>query len=270
MARLGCKKNLMAMALTVCLTVLAIGRPAPAADKKDLTLGCLAYSEPMVEWIKEGLEPLGYHVKIMMFDANQLPATALKEGSIDGIIANHRPWILTFNRENNSNLEMVKPYYFYSFFAIYSAKHKTLTELPQKARIAVPGDPSNLSRSLAVLKEAGLITLEEKSGLFYTKLDIKDNPRNLELFETEITQTVRSIHDVDAVISSAYFVGAAGIDTQSYLFEDPQNKEYALGLIVRSEDLEAEWVKKAMETLRSDKYRQKFVEQYKGKYILYP
>ena len=69
-----------------------------APDKKNLKLGCLAYSEPMLQWIKEGLAPLGYKVEIVMFDANQLPATALKDGSIDGIIANHRPWILTFNQ----------------------------------------------------------------------------------------------------------------------------------------------------------------------------
>ena len=70
----------------------------PAPDRKILKLGCLAYSEPMLQWIKEGLAPLGYKVEIVMFDANQLPATALKDGSIDGIIANHRPWILTFNQ----------------------------------------------------------------------------------------------------------------------------------------------------------------------------
>ena len=264
------KRSILAAALTLCLSVLAVGESALAGGK-DLTLGCLAYSEPMVQWIKEGLEPLGYKVKIMMFDANQLPATALKDGSIDGIIANHRPWIQTFNRQNNCQLEMVQPYYFYSFFAIYSAKLKTLAELPQNARIAVPGDPTNLSRSLIILKEAGLIALKEKSDIFHTVLDIKDNPKNISLIETEITQTARSIHDVDAIISPAYFVSqVANFDSKSFLFEDPQNKDFPLGLIVRNEDLEADWAKEAMKALRSEKYRQKFQEHYQGKYVLYP
>ena len=137
--------------MVLSLSLFGCDQKKQSAESKKLKLGCLAYSEPMLQWIKEGLTPLGYEVQIVMFDANQLPATALKDGSIDGIIANHRPWILTFNRENNCNLEMVKPYYFHSFFAIYSTRCKTMEELPQNAQIAVPGDPTNMSRSLIIL-----------------------------------------------------------------------------------------------------------------------
>lgn len=253
------------------LMIVAASQPAMAAKNKKLTLGCLAYSEPMVQWAKEGLESLGYDVKVMMFDANQLPATALKDGNLDGIIANHRPWVMTFNQKNNCNLDMVKPYYFHSFFAIYSAKYKTLDEIPQNAMIAVPGDPTNMSRSLIILKEAGLITLKEKTGPFFTVLDIDDNPKKITLIETEITQTARSIRDVDAIISTAYFVGEATKDNPApTLFIDPQNKDYALGLIVRSEDLEADWAKQAMKSLRSDKYRKKFQDYFQGKYTMFP
>ncbi|MFH0780975.1 MAG: MetQ/NlpA family ABC transporter substrate-binding protein [Pseudomonadota bacterium] len=251
--------------------IVASSHPGMASTNKKLTLGCLAYSEPMVQWIKEGLEPLGYDVKIMMFDTNQLPATALKDGNLDGIIANHRPWVMTFNRENNCQLDMVKPYYFHSFFAIYSTKYQTLDEIPENALIAVPGDPTNMSRSLIILKEAGLISLKEKTDIFFTILDIKDNPKNISLIETEITQTARSIHDVDAIISTAYFVGEATKDNSApILFEDPQNKDYALGLIVRTEDLDADWAKLAMNSLRSDIYRKKFQDHFQGKYTLYP
>lgn len=265
-------KNLMLMLLlALFLAVCACSDSAGTKEDKHLKLGCLAYSEPMLQWIKESLEPQGYTVDIVMFDANQLPATALKDGSIGGIIANHRPWILTFNRENNCHLEMVKPYYFHSFFAIYSTKYGTLEELPQNAKIAVPGDPTNMSRSLIILREAGLITLKEKTDLFYTILDIDENPKNISIVETEITQTARSINDVDAIISTAYFVSeVAKIDPNVFLFEDPQNKDYALGLIVRSEDLESEWAKEAMKNLRSETYRKKFNDHFKGKYTLYP
>ena len=257
--------------IMVLLLVVASSQAGVAATSKKLTLGCLAYSEPMVQWIKEGLEPLGYEVEIMMFDANQLPATALKDGNLDGIIANHRPWVMTFNRENNCHLDMVKPYYFHSFFAIYSTKFKTLDEIPENASIAVPGDPTNMSRSLIILKEAGLITLKKKTDIFYTVLDIANNPKKISIIETEITQTARSINDVDAIISTAYFVGEGNKDNPApILFEDPQNKDYALGLIVRSEDLKADWAKLAVDTLRSEKYRKKFQDHFQGKYTLYP
>jgi D-methionine transport system substrate-binding protein len=262
--------------IVFCTAFTILGGPGNASEvksapeKKDIKLGCLAYSEPVLQWIKEGLAPLGYKVEVIMFDANQLPATALKDGSLDGIFANHRPWIQTFNKQNNCDLEMVEPYYFYSFFAIYSTKCKTLDEIPQNAKIAVPGDPTNLSRSMIILNLAGLITLNEKTGPFHTTLDIKDNPKNIKLIETEITQTARSILDVDAIISPAYYVGETGkVDPKAYLFEDPQNKDYPLGLIVKRENLDAEWAREAMKILKSDEYRKKFNDNYKGKYVLF-
>ncbi len=263
--------HIMLATIVFCLSAVVCQNQAQARQGKKLKIGCLAYSEPMVQWIKEGLEPFGYSVEVIMFDANQLPATALKDGNIDGIIANHLPWIQTFNREKNCHLEMVQPYYFHSFFAIYSAKYKKLEDLPQNAKIAVPGDPTNMSRSLIILKAAGLITLQEKSDIFYTVLDIKDNRKNITLLETEITQTARSIYDVDAIVSTAYFVSeAAHLNPKEYLFVDPQNEDYALGLIVRGEDLAAEWPRMAMQSLRTEKYRKKFQDHYQGKYTLYP
>ncbi|GAB6146560.1 hypothetical protein [Desulfocicer niacini] len=53
-------------------------------------------------------------------------------------------------------------------------------------------------------------------------------------------------------------------DLKAFLFEDPQNKDYALGLIVCSEDLESEWAKTAMTILRTDKYREKFQDHFQS------
>ncbi len=262
-------RNMGAFLCVIALSLSIASLGESSEIKKNLKLGCLAYSEPMLQWIKEGLAPLGYNVEIVMFDANQLPATALKDGSIDGIIANHKPWINTFNQQNNCNLQMVEPNHFYSFFAIYSSKYKKLSEIPQNALITIPGDPTNLSRSLIILKEAGLITLNDKTGPFYTVLDIRDNPKKIKLMEAEITQTARSLPDVDAVIASSFFIAeAAKADPKVFLFEDPQNKDFPLGLIVRGEDVHSAWAKEAVTVLRSDKNKTRFNDQYKGKYIL--
>ncbi|OPY81195.1 MAG: D-methionine-binding lipoprotein MetQ precursor [Syntrophorhabdus sp. PtaU1.Bin058] len=251
------------------MTLTGCGKSSGPAGK-NLKLGCLAISERMVQWIKEGLTPLGYNVEIVMFDANQLPAVALKDGNVDGIIANHRQWMQTFNKENNCNLEMVQPYLFRSFYAIYSLKYKKVADIPQNAQIVIPGDPTNLSRSLIILREAGLITLKDKTGHFYTVLDIKDNPKKIKLIEAEITHTARSIQDADAVIATAYHISAkTKIDPRDVVFEDPQNKDYPLGLIVRSEDVNSAWVKEAVKIYRSEQYRAKFNEVYKGQYFLF-
>jgi hypothetical protein len=56
------KTSVLAIVLSLCLGFPALGNLAQARPEKNLTLGCLAYSEPILQWIKEGLDPLGYKV----------------------------------------------------------------------------------------------------------------------------------------------------------------------------------------------------------------
>lgn len=262
MSLAGCSSNTAEQAKSTS------GQGAPV-EKKVLKIACVSTIEPIVGWLQEGLAPMGYEVKIVMFDANQLPATALKDGDVDGLITNHLPWIKTFNKENNSNLQMPEPYTYYARTAVYSTKHKTIEELPQNAKIAVPGDPSNMDRSLKTLKSMGLITLGEKKGNFFTILDIKDNPKNIQIIETEITQTIRSINDVDAVITMANRVRLAGFDPNKFLYDDITNKDYPIGLVVNAKDMNTQWVKDAMKVTQSDEFRSKFNKHFNGTYILY-
>ncbi len=242
---------------------------AAQPGKKVIKIACVSTIDPIVGWLQEGMEPLGYDVQTIMFDANQLPATALKDGNVDGLITNHLPWIQTFNKENNSNLQMPKPYTYYSRTAVYSVKHKTIDAIPQNALIAVPGDPSNMDRSLMTLRDMGLLTLGEKTGNFYTILDIKDNPKNIKIIETEITQTIRSINDVDAVITGANRVKLAGLDHNAFLYDDPTNTNYPIGLVVNAKDMDTQWVKDAMKVTQSAEFKSKFNKHFNGTYVLY-
>lgn len=245
------------------------GGQAAQPGKKVIKIACVSTIEPIIDWLNEGMAPLGYDVRTVMFDANQLPATALKDGDVDGVITNHLPWINTFNKENKCDLQMPQPYMYYSRTAVYSTKYKTVDAIPQNARIAVPGDPSNMDRSLQTLQDMGLITLDKKTGNFFTLLDIKDNPQNIKIIETEITQTVRSIHDVDAVITGGVRVKLAGLDPNVFLFEDSSNKNYPIGLVVNPKDLNADWVKAALKVSQSEEFKKKFNAHFNGTYVLY-
>lgn len=238
-------------------------------EKKEIKIGCMSITEPIVEVMQEELEPRGYDVEIVMFDGNHLPATALKNGEIDGVILNHLPWLEKFNKENNCNLKMPEPYMYYSRTAVYSTKHKTIDDLPQNAQIVVPGDPANMERSLIILKDMGLITLGEKTGEFYTVLDVEDNPKNIEIIEAEITATMRSINDVDAVVGGANTAERSGLDPNVFLYEDPAALDFPLGLIVDEKDVDSDWVKEAMEVSQTDEFKEKFKKHYNGTYVLF-
>ena len=68
---------------------------------------------------------------------------------------------------------------------LFPGKTATIEELADGASIAVPNDTTNEARALLLLETNGLITLREGAGMNATKLDIVDNPKNLDIQEVE-------------------------------------------------------------------------------------
>lgn len=260
----------LALALILSFTWAGCSKQAGTTkDEKVIKLGTLAVNGALLNAVKDKLIEKGYKVEVKIFDGNNMPAIATRDGDIDGFITNHLPWINTFNKENNSKLIMVEPYLFYMRSGLYSAKYKNVSEFPNGARIAIPNDPTNLQESLLMLQKCGLLTLGPKTGNFYTELDIKDNPKNIKLIGTEISVTGRSINDADAVICSSYQVKGAGIDPMSFLAEDLSKVNFPIGFTVDEKSLNEPWVKDAMQILTSDTMKDFMKKEYGGTIVLY-
>jgi D-methionine transport system substrate-binding protein len=243
--------------------------PSAPTNAKPVKLGTLITLQPFMVVLKDELAKKGYNVELVLFDANNMPATATKDGNLDGFVHNHLPWINTFNQQNNSKLEMMQPYLFYYRTAMYSSKYKSIDEFPKGIRIAIPNDPINIQTSLLMLQELKLITLGEKKEQFYTILDIKDNPMQIKFLETEISTTARSINDAGAVICPAIRIKQAGIDPNSFVAEDKTTVNFPVGLTVDAKNAQAPWVNDAMEILKSDSMHAKFNELYNGALVLF-
>ena len=71
--------------------------------------------------------------------------------------------------------------------------------------VAVPNDTTNEARALLLLESLGYIKLKEGAGITATKLDVAENPHNIEFNEVEAAQLPNVLKDVDyAVINSNY------------------------------------------------------------------
>ncbi|MGJ0846164.1 MetQ/NlpA family ABC transporter substrate-binding protein [Tissierella praeacuta] len=232
-------------------------------------IGCMSITEPIITFLSEGLKDKGFEIEAVVFDGNHLPATALRDGNVDGVILNHLVWLNTFNKENGSDLVMPEPYMYYFRNALYSSKYDSIEAIPEGATIAVPGDPANLDRSLRILEELGFLKLGEKTKEFYSLVDVEENIKDVTILETEITATARSFKDVDAIICGANAMRDAGYDQTDFLFEDKSNEDYPLGLIVRSEDKNEDWVKAVLEYQKQEEFKEKFNNRYDFTYVLF-
>ena len=103
-----------------------------------------------------------------------------------------------------------------------------------KLVIAGPNDTTNEARALMLLDSLGVIKLKEGAGITATKLDIAENPLNIEFKEAEAAQLPNLLKDVDyAVINSNYAIDA-GIDpSKSALKQEGSASAYANILAVK-------------------------------------
>jgi D-methionine transport system substrate-binding protein len=147
---------------------------------------------------------------------------------------------------------------------MFSKKWKSVEEFPQGAVIAVSNDPSNLEIALKMLQKVGIIKLGEKTGEFYTEVDIVENPKNIKLVMAETINVAKSIDDADAVISFTFYaVRAGGVDPNAFLAENETDKdECPVGIVVQDGNQNEEWAKYLAENLPKDKWTQKADESY--------
>ena len=234
--------------------------------KKPVTIKVGASVTPHAEILgvaKELLAKEGYTLEIVEFNDYVLPNTSVEDGELDANYFQHRKYLADFNEENGTHLVEVVPVH-YEPFGIYAGKTKSLEELADGAKIAVPNDGTNEGRALLLLEAQGLIKLKENVGFTATKLDIVENPKNLEIQELDAAQLVRALSDVDlAVINGNYAIQGglnAGKDalavedkdseaTQTYanVLAVKEGHEKDAGILALAKALQSEEVKKFIE-----------------------
>ena len=214
---------------TLLLALVACGKPSPNV----LTIGTIAGPETdLVEVAqKVASERYGLTVKIIEFNDFNLPNEALQDGSLDANIYQHLPYLQAASKAHGYDLEVIGKTFVYPT-GVYSLKFKSLSQLPNKAIIALPNDPSNEMRALILLQKAGLITLKKKHQ--NTLQDIASNPKKLQFKELDAAQLPRILPDVDAAVINTTFAIPAGLSpSKNAIFVENKNSPYANLIVIR-------------------------------------
>ncbi len=188
-----------------------------AATEALATINVGATPSPHAE-ILEAAVPLmaekGYELKITEFTDYVQPNLTLETGDIDANYFQHLPYLEDFNAEKGTHLVSVAAVH-YEPMGLFPGKTKTLAELADGAQIAVPADTTNEARALLLLEANGLIKVKEDAGLTATKIDIVENPKNLNIVEIEAAQLARSLEDVDMAVINGNYAIQAGLNAET-------------------------------------------------------
>lgn len=239
---------------------------AKTEDKKTIVIGATA--EPhaeILEQVKPILEKKGYTLDIKVFNDYVIPNTSTEEGELDANYFQHIPYLKEFNKEHGTNLVDVAKVHIEPM-AVYSNKIKDLKDLKNGATIAVPNDPTNEARALRLLEKQGIIKL--KDGDLITKIDITENPKNIQIQELEAAQLPRTLEDVDAAVINTNYALPAGLNpVEDALAIEDKDSPYTNVLVVKEENKNKPYVKALVEAINSPEIKKFIEEKYKGAVI---
>ncbi|MBQ7624050.1 MAG: hypothetical protein IJS65_02085 [Clostridia bacterium] len=138
----------------------------------------------------------------------------------------------------------------------------------KKITIAVPNDTTNEARALLLLEANGIIKLKEGAGILATKLDIVENPYNVEINEVEAAQIPNLLKDVDyAVINCNYALSGGLNPSKDSLAVEGSASAYGNILCVKDGRQEEPIVKALAAALTSKKVADFITEKYDGAVI---
>ncbi len=210
----------------------------------------------------------GLKIQIVPFTDYSRPNAALDAGDLDANSFQHRPFLAAQVRARGYKIvgfgrTWIGP------IAIYSKKYKSIAALPEGARVAIPNDPANESRTLLLLQKAGHIKLrtgiDPIEGVNATPRDVTENPKKLRFVEIEAAQLPRTLDDTDASAVNADYAIKAGLNPakDSILVED-KDGPYACLIAVREQDQAQPWVQQLVKAYQTEEVRDFIVKTFGG------
>ncbi|MDY7066289.1 D-methionine-binding lipoprotein MetQ [Pseudomonas extremaustralis] len=254
-----------ALTLAALLASLSVS----AADALRVAADPIPHAQ-ILEYVQK-LDP-GLNLKIIEIPSGVNSNELLAHGDVDANYFQHLPYLNSQEQALGQKFAVAATVHIEPL-GIYSHRHASLVQVPDKGTVAVPNNVTNLSRALYLLQANGLITLKpgfnDASKDQATPKDIAENPRHLKILEIESPQIPRALDDVDLAVINGNFALEAGLQParDALGLEKAEGNPYANILVTTPKLLDDPRVKQLAKDLRSPAVAKFITETYAGSVI---
>ncbi|MGN0135484.1 MetQ/NlpA family ABC transporter substrate-binding protein [Anaerotignum sp.] len=207
----------------------------------------------ILEAAKEELAAKGINLEIVEFTDYVQPNLATESGDLDANYFQHGPYLESFNEEQGTNLVSIGQVHFEPM-AIYAGTVTDLSAIPEGTKVGIPNDGTNGGRALLLLEANGLIKLDPEAGISATKLDIVENPLNLEIIDMEAAQLPLSLGDLGIAVINGNYAMQNGLTSDDALAIESADSEaaktYGNVVVVKAGNENAPGLAELMEVLQ--------------------
>ena len=263
----------------LALSLVATGTVNTSAkETKTLVVGATTSPHAIIlKHVKKEFEKQGYKLEIKEFSDYPQIDPSTTDGSLDANYFQHQPYLTSYNKD--AKLKKGDDGYLVSAgkshfepMGIYAGKSKDLDNIPDGAHVAIQNDASNEARALLLLKDKGLITLDDSVKVTSTNVTLKQvtsNPHNLDIVEMDGAQIASKLPDVDFGIINGNYALDYGIDPSTAIFDelDYDDDCYFCLMSVRSIDADDAVYKRIVELFQSETTKQIFQDEFNGYFV---
>ncbi|SFC21757.1 lipoprotein, YaeC family [Butyrivibrio sp. YAB3001] len=219
------------------------------------------------------LKDYGYNLDIVEFEDYVQPNLVVESGEFDANYMEHVPYLNSFNEEQGTHIVDAGDIH-YEPFGIYPGKKKSLDEVADGDKIAIPNDTTNEARALLLLQDNGLLKLKDGADLKVTVNDIVENPYNIEFVELEAAQVARVVNEVSYVVLNGNYALEAGysVGKDSIAYESSDSvaaKTYVNIIGVLDGNENSDKIKALVTVLRSADIKKFIEDTYDGAVIFF-
>lgn len=252
----------------LALTLSALALSAAMASAQEIKVGVsVGEHAEIMEQVAKVASAKGLTIDIVEFTDYVVPNQALNDGDLNANSFQHQPYLDNQIKDRGFDLVSIAKT-ITTPMGVYSEKLKSLDDLPEGAKVAIPNDPTNGGRALLILQAKGLIKLAEGTGLTPSPLDVAENPKNLKFLELEAAQLPRTLADADiAVINTNYALDAGLNPNKDAIAMEQADSPYANVIVVRKADENADWAKELVAAYHDPAVKKFIEEKYQGAVI---
>lgn len=215
---------------------------AASTETEEFNFAIASHTTPMVDVVELAIEELektdGYTGELVSVNDNIQYNEAVLNDEAFASFAQHEPFMELFNQERDGDLVAIQPIY-NAVVGFYAPEYESVDDIEDGAEVVIASDIANMARSLFILEQHDIITLDGEEEVFPTLDNIAENPHNLEFVELEVSNTAQGYLDgFDMVFAYPTFIEqVAGLTPDDALIlEDDPDGLFAIQVVVREEN----------------------------------
>lgn len=245
------------------------------SDVNVVKVGVVGEYNAQWETVNRLLEKDGIRVELVKYSDYATPNRALSDREIDLNAFQHKAFLANDIERNGYKLvaigdTLIAPLRIYN----NKAKLRSIEELRDGDKVAIPADLTNGGRALKLLEAAGVLTVNPEKGYVPNKTDITHFTKKVQIVEAESGMLANLLPDVSAAIINGGNAFTAKLTPEDAIWHenvDPQTNPYVGKLVnvivARSGEEDNPVFKKIVAAYQTPEVARRINEEYKGGYV---